>query len=88
MERAAAARARLAVDIELDILARQMIGQRLAPGPRLAQRSSALASIAGRLSRTRATSLSRSSRASAIWSGSRRSERRPNCARWSFLMMS
>ncbi len=38
MERTAAARARLAVDIEPDILARQMIGQRFAPGPRLGRR--------------------------------------------------
>src|SRR5271163_887749 len=38
MDRAAAASARLAVDIEPDVLARQMIGQRFAPGLRLARR--------------------------------------------------
>ena len=38
MQRAAAARARLAVDVEPNVLARQMIGQRLAPGPRLGRR--------------------------------------------------
>ena len=38
MEPGPAASARQAVDIEPDVLARQMIGQRLAPGPRLGRR--------------------------------------------------
>ena len=88
MERAAAASARLAVDIEPDVLARQMIGQRFAPGLRLARRFFH-ACLDRRMAFANARDIAvRSSRASAIWSGSRRSERRPNCARWSFLMMS
>ena len=77
-----------AVNIEADVFARQMVGQRFATGgPSRARLLLRLPRPLDGSSRTRARSLSRSSRASAIWSGSRRSERRPNCARCNFLMI-
>jgi hypothetical protein len=79
VERSTTAWAGLPADIENDLLARKMFRQRLAFGP----------SIRGQLRRRRGTasrlgsarSALSSSRASASWPGSSRSERRPCCAR-------
>lgn len=86
VERAPAARAYLAIDIEPDILAWQMIGQRFAPGRRFARRF-----VRHRIDR-RAAFVNARNIAVEVFQSERHligiEALGTNCARWSILMIS